>query len=678
MKSKEEAIVFLQRLWKRKFKSLTLHNIIEYLFSIGSTIEHIKSLRFELFTVFINEKSIISANKACFQRIYKLCILRHGNIVPENININIKIFLSAFMVAYHKTRVFENMDTLEISLHNASEPLIITFQNICMIIKTSNNHSFQDVPKELSKYFLMTLIEYFKCFKEWEVPDKIKLIRRIKNALITLYRTKNISHNEFENSNLKNELDAQIIRLRDKLKQIAGIESLNQFDIEQNSGINTVYDNSFLDTTQSTIFSVTNNDTNEYLAHEILLNPDFKFYENNNDLINPIFRCKQSFEPSFWDNLENDIKLSCYTQVLQVLTEIRDRINITSRNTKVNNMLKKINIYFFIEQAEANLSTWDNHIQLISSIFEIVQHIQAPHRNEEIKEKWDVINQQMQDVSIVDDQSRVLRKALEFLLKSVNISNIDTANARIQLIAPVIKEHGIEYEQSKFQNKLDCGILTLERTKIWINLILRQEVSTLKTVDLENLYIHSVAIMSLITNKTPIKLEICPETLLLDLHSLCIIQKEFQYIVTSITIILKIKNYLVDNLTILTNITELFTSETMLEINLEKIIIEIDQAISQISLTQNDRESLLNILKQFTSSDTVYDNVYNMIKIVWDKCIINNINLNDIDIIDIVKPFIPRIEKTVKKLKLLTDLNKKVHIVTYKKLIEEESLKLIE
>ena len=39
----------------------------------------------------------------------------------------------------------------------------------------------------------------------------------------------------------------------------------------------------------------------------------------------------------------------------------------------------------------------------------------------------------------------------------------------LRLIAPVIKDHGIEYERNKFQDKLNDGTLTLERTQVvWV------------------------------------------------------------------------------------------------------------------------------------------------------------------------------------------------------------------
>ena len=37
---------------------------------------------------------------------------------------------------------------------------------------------------------------------------------------------------------------------------------------------------------------------------------------------------------------------------------------------------------------------------------------------------------------------------------------------RLRLIAPVIKDHGLDYERGKLQDKIKDGSLTLERTEV--------------------------------------------------------------------------------------------------------------------------------------------------------------------------------------------------------------------
>ena len=92
--------------------------------------------------------------------------------------------------------------------------------------------------------------------------------------------------------------------------------------------------------------------------------------------------------------------------------------------------------------------------------------MQAPKRDEESRTRWIPVREAM---AAREEQPRVFCKALEFLLERVNAMRIDAANARLRLIAPVIKDHGIDYERGKFADKLKDGSLTLERTQVrWV------------------------------------------------------------------------------------------------------------------------------------------------------------------------------------------------------------------
>lgn len=229
----EEAAKVLQRAWKGNFQLSTLHYIVKKLFLIDFTIDHMKTLRYEPLLAFLRKKSILSVNEVCLKRIYKLCLSRHGCLIPENINIIIKKFLACYMIVYHKTLFFDSIETLESSLYETSKVLLTSYQNICTIIITSANHSFHDVPNELSKTFATMFIEYLKYYKEWEVKDKVVIIHKLKNALFVLCKTqKNLLHNEPEDSNLQIVLRIQINQLKNTLKKYIGIELFNQFNEE--------------------------------------------------------------------------------------------------------------------------------------------------------------------------------------------------------------------------------------------------------------------------------------------------------------------------------------------------------------------------------------------------------------------------------------------------------------
>ena len=82
------------------------------------------------------------------------------------------------------------------------------------------------------------LFDYFKCFYAWKKPDEAKLVCRIKHALIALYNAQDLlPYNELDNSNIIIEFKTQIERLRNKLQQLAGLETLIQFDEEHNPSL---------------------------------------------------------------------------------------------------------------------------------------------------------------------------------------------------------------------------------------------------------------------------------------------------------------------------------------------------------------------------------------------------------------------------------------------------------
>ena len=121
------------------------------------------------------------------------------------------------------------------------------------------------------------------------------------------------------------EFRAQIERLRGKLQQIAGREALDKFDEDRLSG---AFAASASVGTAGAHAALPGRMTNEQLAHELLLDPEFRLDETggcNSAVGNPVFnRIRDSFHRAFWDSLVDDLKLEtpCYARVLRVLAEV--------------------------------------------------------------------------------------------------------------------------------------------------------------------------------------------------------------------------------------------------------------------------------------------------------------------------------------------------------------------
>ena len=522
---------------------------------------------FEALVVHLREKPVIAATRDCLQRIHLLSTFRHGSpsraLSPENVNV--RVFLAGYMIAYRPTHVFESMGTLETALYDAARPLLVAFEQICGSIQSSPNHSFEEVPHELTKDFPIILFEFLKRFKAWKVPDEAKLTCRIKHALIALYQAEeHLPPDEPVDSKLKTEFRVQIERLRSKLQQIAGVDALNQFDEQRRANPGACGGSEGGDNgggggggsggAGGAYAALPGRFSNEQLAHELLLDPTFQLSDDGSSSSESVVfhRIRESFHNAFWDSLVDDLKLAtpCFVRVLRVLAEISDGVRDLSGSLEAGSITEAVDLDFIKQQAEAGLYGWGSCLGLVSAIVGVIQRVQAPKRDVETKTLWDKVSQAMQSAA-VEEQPKQLCKALEFLLDRVNAMRIDAANARLRIIAPVVKDHGIDYERGKFQDKINDGTITEERTKQWISQSLRNGVAS-KKIELEDLIegkskdfieVHNTGMISLVSGMAPVKTDIIPETLAMDSVRLSYMQREFTYLASVSAVFVTASHY---------------------------------------------------------------------------------------------------------------------------------------
>lgn len=175
-----------------------------------------------------------------------------------------------------------------------------------------------------------------------------------------------------------------------------------------------------------------------------------------------MFNPKQA--QAFWDSLVDDLRLDlpCYVRLLRVLAEVRDGISDLSSAQDIREVLDTDLIR---QQADAGAFRWPECVALVQNTVAIIQRVQAPRRDDETKAKWAAVLEGLRSAAGKSEQARAFCVAIEFLLERVNAMRIDACNARLRLISPVIRNHGVDYERGKFQQQLDDGSLTLERTE---------------------------------------------------------------------------------------------------------------------------------------------------------------------------------------------------------------------
>ena len=534
----KRSAVVLQRFWRRCVaRELTTGALVRNQIRSGMTSRRAQSIPFEQLVMELKQQPIVDMVKGCLRRIHLLATKRHGSppgaLAPENVNV--RVVLAGFMAAYRPTHVFETMGPLERSLHESGIALIQAFEAIYE--RMTDGIAFANVPHEVTRDFPALLFEYLKRFKAWKVPDEAKLASRIRHALVALYRSRaHLPPDEPEDSKLSVEFRTQIERMRAKLAQIAGQGALKAFDERERPAIGGGAGGPPGGPGGSVYAALPGRMSNEQLAHELLLDPTFQLDESGScDAVNPVFeRMRQLFHRAFWDSLVDDLNLPapCYVRVIRVLCEIRDGINDLAGSREKSPLDEVLDLEFIKQQADAGLYTWDNCRRLVAGILAVIQRVQAPRRDDETRDKWRDVSGAMD----ADPGADTFCKGLEFLLDRVNAMRIDAANARLRLIAPVIKDHGVDYERGKFQDKLKDGTLTLERVTAWIDAAVRDQILGVR----ENLLagcvsafvrVHMSAMLALVVNPVPIRHDACPETLLFDVHRLSLLQCEFRYLV---------------------------------------------------------------------------------------------------------------------------------------------------
>ena len=151
-----------------------------------------KRVEFDELAKMLRDKTVISTMGSFVTRLCRLSINAktqqelmsvQGVVIPENINI--RVVLASFMIAYHKESVFESVGALETAVQTSSRALTESIQFI--VDHLMRGGAWRDLDAERRRGFPVLMSEYLSTFKAWKIPDEEKLTKRIQHALTALY-----------------------------------------------------------------------------------------------------------------------------------------------------------------------------------------------------------------------------------------------------------------------------------------------------------------------------------------------------------------------------------------------------------------------------------------------------------------------------------------------------------
>ncbi|XP_034623334.1 T-complex protein 11 homolog isoform X2 [Trachemys scripta elegans] len=192
------------------------------------------------------------------------------------------------------------------------------------------------------------------------------------------------------------------------------------------------------------------------IAHEIVVNRDFKLQEVNFSPNSLESRVKETLHKAFWDSLKEQLSASPpdYTHVIQLLQEIKETILslLLPRHSRLRGQIEEaLDMELIRQEAEHGALDIPN---LTMYILGTMAMLCAPVRDEEV-----------QRLRGVTDPVQLLREIFQVL----DLMKMDMVNFTIQSLRPHLQDHSVQYEQKKFQELLVKLPNSLDHTTEWLH-----------------------------------------------------------------------------------------------------------------------------------------------------------------------------------------------------------------
>ena len=403
--------------------------------------------------------------------------------------------------------------------------------------------------------------------------------------------------------------------------------------------------------------------TNEQLAHEIILDHNYRIYNSVDNMSEMLLLIQEGLQQ----------KPPYYNNIIKILCILRDGLKIDNISLTIKNSLFEIvDENFLQQQIEKQIYKWEDFINLVINFRTIINSIELNDKKIIIEQEWISIKEKLDNVTILN-QSDILCDILKYLVLHVNTIRNIIGNQKLISLVPRIKQNGIKYEFDKFKQNLSSGKIKLDKTYSWIYSILIQNITN------TNYNIIATGIIKLATEYKGIN---CPETLLLDINRLLSFKIDFYNYILIARIILCVREHFSIYSFTVQNINNVITTLTeMLLKNDSKndISLIVAENVSLI-LGYNYFESIKNIIDILlrSSIDEVTKLIKNRITNIWYQIIISNDSIlsSTISLGYGLESLWPTIIKTAHLLKKMYLVNINVHGNLYSNIICEEIKKI--
>jgi hypothetical protein len=558
-----------------------------------------------------------------------------------------KIFLSAFMIVYHPEEMMPEMNDEQKNIKKAAVEMLNLLDKV-----------MSDFSQEAVGAFGVQWHSYHVLFEEWKAHDTEKLLAGMTEHFMELERLWESVRGQFNaEQEWKPRIDMQQKNIKAKVMRIGGKPAMlrlltlqkefrGDVAMTEESG-----DDSHAGTPQrqrhdsvtASAFESSSTEevvpspvatpkqqrtalpqqsaaameqvasefgsglTNELLAHELIMDPDFELKPNKDSLE---ARIAAMAKKAFFDKVreENDSK---HLWATPVLADIREQLlGMVPETSKVHQEIGQIlDMEHVDQQLKSGVFDMHNTLRFISG--KMLQ-LCAPVRDASIRKLAE-----LNDVPAV----------MEAMLVILEDMKLDLANYRLQSLRPHLMKQAVEYEQAKFKDALETKKVTLEKTTEWLQSGAKsvQEVASARNpqnIDIpENRVrfdaVYFDAFLSLLFAPEPVARDTVAETLQMDADRMFSYQNELQALTVVAALAMLTKNFVPeirDDATALKKLKDellvlLQAADTTVENLSLHIVSLVDGLLSrhQKSVSEEQKQLIRTMVdKTLSYKDTVY------------------------------------------------------------------------
>ncbi|KAI8150307.1 T-complex protein 11-domain-containing protein [Fennellomyces sp. T-0311] len=534
-----------------------------------------------------------------------------------------RVLLSAYMMTMCPREVFQDVrGHQEQQLLSAAKDLLKRFE---LIVQTQEDQ----LGSSTKLAFEQCWNGYYALFESWKSKDMQQLVANMSAYCIELIRLKQTLGKQGEDDGVSEQLDQQILQVKERVREVGGQSALDRLAEAEHALIQSSVSQEQSTDGPSSVppsptprpertksqdelpsisaeqlnrllggYAPVSGITNQQLAHEIIIDPDFKLQRQDRDAKTLEQHVRNIATQAFFDSIEDDIKNGCPEKSLpMVLNDVRERLlGLVRSGSSLHTQISEAMDTALIEQ-EAKQKVFDLG-RMLHYVIQVMRQICAPVRDRAIE-----------TIGQMDNNVHQLRAILEMLDEMA----LDLGNFRLRSLRPHLIPIAVEYERSKFAEALGKGEVGLAKARAWLQKAKQRLADVANERNPENVPTHTgptaeavfeEAFISILTSAEIVSPTWCPETMLLDVDRMVRYQNETQSVTIVAALVMLAKNFgHVGDLNQLAS--KLFVMLEDGATTIDNLALEIERSVR---VTDEQRRPIIRAMvdKTISHSDTVY------------------------------------------------------------------------